>query len=758
MLIRKLFRTIWEYKAQFISMIIMTTLGIGIFVGFNVEWFSVNENTTKFMKETGYADFRIVSENGFSDTDLEKIEKIYGDKDTARYVSLKGKIQSGEESNGDTLSISTTENINVSGFIVKEGEKYTDTNGVWISEKYAKINNISIGDNIEILCNNISFNTTVKGLIQSSEYMICLQNETQMMPDYKTHGYAYISPTMLKDIFGYEFYSQIHVISNDEKSEFISKADSALGVTSMIIAKDETRSYSASQGEIEEGKIMGSVLPVVFLLISVLTMVTTMYRIANKEQIQIGTLKALGFKNRKILTHYTLYSIIIGGIGAILGVGLGYGLAYTIVNPNGSMGTYLDMPYWNLLMPFFGYIVIIFIILLLVLIGLLAVYKILKPTAAEILRNNQGKKVKSLKIEKTKWFHKKSFGTRWNLRDILHNKARTTMSLIGVIGCTIILLGSLGINDTMNKFLDTYYNKAMHYNSKIYISEKASTDQIQKLTEQYGNETSATIGVKIQDKAVALDIYNIENDFIKFISIDGEYTKISNDGAYICKRISEKYSLDVGDTFVISPYGQNREYSIKISGIICSVTENIVMSEEYADKLKITYSIDSIYTEKENIEEQDGIKVVESKQELMETFNSALEIMNSMIIILVIVGLLLSIVVLYNLGVMGYTQRYREMATLKVLGFKDKKISSLLITQNLWISIIGIIIGIPLGYITLNYLLTAMASEYEMNLFISIQTYLISICLNLGVSLLVSIMISKKNKNIDMVEALKNAE
>ena len=310
----------------------------------------------------------------------------------------------------------------------------------------------------------------------------------------------------------------------------------------------------------------------------------------------------------------------------------------------------------------------------------------------------------------------------------------------------------------MNKFLDTYYNKAMQYNSRIYISDKAGLEQIQELTNVYGNETSSSIGVKLKDKAVSLDIYNIEKDFIKFISSDGEYTKIQDEGAYICKRISEKYSLDVGDTLVISPYGQDKEYNLKVGGIISSVTENIVISKEYANKLEIPYVIDSIYTNEENIELQDSIKMVESKRELMETFNSALEIMNAMIIMLIIIGLILSIVVLYNLGVMGYTERYREMATLKVLGFRDEKISKLLISQNLWISIIGIIIGIPLGYLTLEYLLKAMASEYEMNLFVSPATYIISIFLNLVVSLLVSVMVSKKNKKIDMVEALKNAE
>lgn len=142
----------------------------------------------------------------------------------------------------------------------------------------------------------------------------------------------------------------------------------------------------------------------------------------------------------------------------------------------------------------------------------------------------------------------------------------------------------------------------------------------------------------------------------------------------------------------------------------------------------------------------------------MDSFDSFVGMMNMMIIILVLGALVLGIVVLYNLGVMSYTERYREMATLKVVGFKDKKIGQLLIGQNLWLSVIGILIGLPAGIGTLAYLLKALAGEYEMRMAISPQTVIISVLLTAGISLLVGWMVSRKNRKIDMVEALKGAE
>lgn len=121
-------------------------------------------------------------------------------------------------------------------------------------------------------------------------------------------------------------------------------------------------------------------------------------------------------------------------------------------------------------------------------------------------------------------------------------------------------------------------------------------------------------------------------------------------------------------------------------------------------------------------------------------------------------AILLGAVLLYNFGIMSYTERYREMATLKVVGFKDKKIGRLLIDQNMWLSLTGVVIGIPLGILTLDYLLKTLAGEYEMSLTVSAVAYIISVMLTFGMSLPVSLMVARKNKKIDMVEALKGAE
>lgn len=752
------------YKAQFISMILMIALGIGVFVGFNMEWVSIEKNMTSFFRDTGYADYRVVSEAGFSEDDFNRIAAIEGVNQATRYLSVNADVK---EKDGDNVALTVTTDEQVSGFLVTEGEAYdkTSKDGIWLSDKYAASNDIKIGDNLTFVYKNIEIKGAVKGLIKAGEYMICVRDESQLMPDYTTYGFAYISPALYRDAANIEFYPQINMISDLEKKDLIEKVDRALGSTVMVYTKDETISYSEAKGEATEGKTMGSILPVLFLLIAVLTMVTTMHRLTAKEKTQIGTLKALGFKDKRILRHYTSYAFMVGILGSAIGIVLGYGVAYFIMNPDGMMGTYLDMPEWNLYFPWFCYIVLAAMIALLTLIGFLSVKQMLKGTAADALRPYSPKKMKPMLIERAGLFHRLSFGTRWNMRDIMRHKSRTAMSLIGIIGCMILIVASLGMGDTMNAFLKLYYDGATNYATRIYLAEEATDEDRETICKKYDGDWSSSTGVQMQasngeEKSVSLDIYGIKKDKVRFPDRNAEYLDIGEDGAYICMRLADEFKLSEGDLFVVSPYGSDREYTLKVAGIIRSVSECIVMTPAYADSIDFSYVMDSVYTDtaKSDIAADRSVKSVLSKQAIMDSFNTFTDLMNTMIVVLIAGALLLGVIVLYNLGVMSYTERYREMATLKVVGFKDKKIGKLLIGQNLWLSLIGILIGLPAGMGTLAYLLNALAGEYEMKLAISVQTVLYSIILTMGMALLVSLMVSRKNKKIDMVEALKGAE
>ena len=796
MLFKKLLRTMGQYKAQFISMIIMIALGFGVFVGANMEWVSIEKNTNRLFEETGLADYKIYSSSAttggvtatFSEEDVQKIKELDGVKDAARFFSVNAdvtlvngeKIKTEKDGSGKDkiprAAITVTESENVSFFNLTSGEAYdgASTDKIWVSDKFAEEKEIKVGDTLtfgSVPGVSASLEFKVAGLVKSGEYMVCVQDSTQLMPDYKMFGYAYITPAAYKKIcesagLPSPLYAQINVRVNNfddfTKQKFSDAVNAALGKTMFILSKEESSSYALAHGEVEEGQTMGAVLPVLFLAIAVLTMITTMHRIAAKEKTQIGTLKALGYKNKRILAHYSSYALAIGIVGAALGIALGYGIAYIIMNPSGMMGTYMDLPYWKLHMPFFCVVVMIAVLFALTLIGFLSVKSMLRGTAADALRPYAPKKMKNLAIEKTKAWKKFSFGTRWNLRDVMRHKSRTLMSLIGIIGCTVLMAGALGMNDTMDAFLTDYYDKAMNYSSRIYVSS-ASEETVAEIAEKYAADASASVSVEIGDKGVSLDIYDIKHDKVRFLDKKGALVPLRNDGAYLCRRIADEYKLKAGDTFTISPYGTDKEYTLKVNGVIYSSSESVAITNAYAEACGVTgYKTDSLYTSAvKNVLLDDELTKnfeIQDKQSIVESFETFTGLLNLSVTVLIAAAIVLGVVVLYNLGVMSYTERYREMATLKVVGFKDKKIAGLLIGQNMWVTVIGVILGLPLAAGTLGYLVKELASEYEMRVVMGWKTFLISTLLTFCVSLVVSLFVAKKNKKIDMVEALKGAE
>lgn len=759
MLLKKMLRTAWSYKAQFISMILMVMLGVGMFVGFNMEWASIERNMFSFFNNSSFADYRLVNEKGYSDSDLEKIASIDGVNAASRFISANVDVKG---SQGNSLALAVTTDFKVSSFVLIDGEEYNknSTDGVWLSDQYADKNGISIGDSITLTYRGAEIDGTVRGFIKAAEQMICVRDKTQLMPDFATHGFAYISPALYKKAVGIDYYPQINVISNLDKDSFSKKVNAALGQTTVILTKDDTLAYSQAEGEVSEGKAMGSILPALFLLIGLLTMVTTMHRLTANEKLQIGTLKALGFHDSRIAVHYTSFAFFVALVGTALGVVMGYAVAWFIMNPNGMMGTYLDLPEWKLTIPWFCILAMAIIVVVLTLIGYISVRKMLSGTAADALRPYTPKKMKPMLIERTRLFHRLLFGTRWNLRDIVRHKSRTAMSLLGIVGCTILVIAALGMKDTMNAFLDMYYDNGLNYSSRIFLSETATEEQRNEIINKYNGDFGSSVSVQLDNKTVSLDIYNIKHDKIRIMNEQTEKIDIKNDGAYICMRLAEKFGLHAGDEFSVSPFGTKNTYTLKVAGIFRSVSENIIISTEYADSLNISYTVDSVYTdtEKNNIEKSDLIKSVQSKQMIMDSFETFLSIMDSMVYLFVCGAMLLGVIVLYNLGTMSYTERYREMATLKVVGFRDKKIGNLLSGQNLALSTVGILIGIPLGALTLSYMLKTLASEYEMKMSISALSYVLSVLMTMLMSLAVSLMIARKNKKINMVEALKGQE
>ena len=785
MLRRKLWRTAKVYKVQFISMILLIALGIGVFVGFNAEWVTIGRDTETFFDDCGFADYRIIDEDGISSADVDKIRDIEGVSGVSRFLSVNADVKD----SGNQLALTVTESEHTSGFVLMEGEEYDrwDPEGFWLMDKYAELNGIEPGDKLTVTFEDMEFTGTVRGLIESAEYLICVRDESQVMPDFNTYGYVYASPAMLRkviekqireeepdiddDIMSMavkevcdETFCQVNVNSSMDKQDIQAAVDEALGRSLMILTKDENISYAESRGEMNEGRTMGAVLPVLFLAIAILTMITTMNRITISEKTQIGTLKALGFRDGRIIRHYTSYAVVISVIGSALGIVMGYLLCRMVMSQDGMMGTYFVMPDWTIHIPVWIWAIVALIVALTIFIGYLSVRDLLRGTAAETLRPYTPRHIHRLLLEGTALWNRMKFGTKWNLRDIFRHKSRSAMSFIGTLGCMLMLVASFGMNQTMDNFLDTFYDGTAAYASKIFMSSDAENSDAIKLAKDLDGDYSASVSAKVGDKSLSVDVYNVTHELYRFIDEDSAIIPLPDEGALICKRLARDFDVKAGDTVTVEPYGTDESYDILISGINGSLTESISMNENYAEEIGLTgseaYKINSVYTmtDKAQIGTGSNITSVQSKQDIIDSFDAFMEIFYFFIIVLIVASVLLCLIVLYNLGIMSYMERYREMATLKVLGFRNKAIGRLLISQNLWIAVAGTLLGIPAGIWALKYLMDMLAREYEMEALVGPVSILLATALNLGVAVIVGWMISRKNRKINMVEALKGAE
>lgn len=751
MLKRKIIRTLLNYKAQMISMLLMIILGVGIFLGCNIEWYSIKTNRTNYYEDTGYPEYRIYKDS-FSLDELQYVKDFSDVKYATRALTTLGSLN-----NNTYLMLNVLEDCQNIKPLYIDGEVYSnEADGIYLSDLYAKENNIKPNDYLDIEAEGFKIHEPVKGLIKSSEYLICLKDSSQLLPNYKEYAYCYLSPKMITKYLGQAFYNTIYASSKLSTSDFEAEALNALGARITILSYQDETGYSGSNGEIEEGKTMALLIPTAFILIAVLTMVTTMARISTNERIQMGVLKSLGFKRKKIARHYSLYGLIIGIIGTLIGCVLAYGIAYYIINPKGPMSTYLDFPSWHLYMPWYGVLIVILLPITLGIISYLIVNSELKGTACETLKPKREKAVKASYIEKTKFFSKASFQTKWNIRDMLRHKARTIMSIIGVLFSTVLIFACMGMRDTVIDFKNTLYNENYNFENKLTLNSQISNTKALDLASKYEADYEANVAIKLNDKTVVLSIINNSHNLLGIVDEKENRLELKDGGVYVCRRIKDDgYKINKEIDFNL--YGSKEIISSKVIGVCLSMTEGIYMTENTANELGISYKIQTLYTNL-NAMVDSNVSSITTKTELLSAFNTMMEMMDSMIWILILASAILAVVVLYNLASLGYIEKIREMSTLKVIGFTNKKIAKILVVGTIWITVMGLIIGLPLGAYLLDILLRALAGEYEMNMAFGYLSYIVGIVVPFLVSLVTIYLISKKTKKLDMVSALKERE
>lgn len=788
MLNRKMFRDIKNNLSQFITIFLMIMIGIMCYAGIESYMDGMTKTADKFYSENNLQDLNVMGY--LNHDDLEEIKKI----DNVQDAELKLSV-SAITDNNKTLLLNFIESNNISKFYVIEGEEFdANKSGIWLDNFYCEENNINIGDTILVKYESMELHEKVLGKINVPDHLYDTRDESELCPDRKEFGFAYMSTNEITEDyikslvmkkanitnnevfkiampdFNYKNYipfSSIMVdIKDKEKSDNVKNdIEEKVENAKAIIKIEDTSSYAAYQGEIDEGKTYVGVFSGLFIFIAMLSVITTMTRVVKNQRIQIGTLKALGFTNKKILFHYMGYGIWISIIASITGLILGYHfIGKVFMNLQMTM---FEIPNGRPSMNSNSYVLALIVIIIVGLITLITGKTILKENPAETLRKkipNVNKK--TLNFTKKKIFKKLGFTSIWNIRDIIRNKIRTIMGIAGVVGCCMLIVCAIGMLDSMNYFIDLQFEKLYNFDYKLNIKENISKEELTILEKEYGNKTSKTYGIEIKEKnkKESNNIFVTDADnLVRFIDNKGKFTNIDNNkGIYVTYKLAKNKGYKLGDKITWHIYGSDKYYESEIVGFNKDPqNQNITMTKEYLESLDIEYVPDTIYTNKDlkNIKEIKNIESIQDIESLKDGMKEMLSMMKTMLILIIAIAVLLGAIIIYNLGILSYTEKQYQFATLKVLGFNDKKIKKIFIKQNNWIAIISIIIGLPLGFYLTDWLFkTAIEEHYDFGASIEPITYVIAAIGTFLVSYLVSRFLSRKIKNIDMVSSLKGNE
>lgn len=532
---------------------------------------------------------------------------------------------------------------------------------------------------------------------------------------------------------------------------------------------------------------VAKIFPLFFFLVAALVCFTTMTRMIEEERIQVGTMKAVGYNTLTISSKYLAYALIASLIGSVIGLLFGFNLLpRSIIN---AYALLYNIPYT--LTPFhLNYAAFsIFVALLTVALAMMASIQELRATPAVLMQPRAPKPGKRILLERFEFFWSRlSFSHKLTARNIFRYKQRLLMTVIGIAGCTALLLTGFGLKDSVNAIMGKQFEEIFIYDAQLMIDneQNQAEEKMLQLLDGHENITqyqkSHMESITIMPFAAGnthnatLLVVDEPQDLHNFIDLHERVSRkpvpIGNDGAVITEKLAELIRVDAGDSLIFRD-AQNRTYTIRVVGIAENyLTHYVYMSPEYFEQ--VTYRQPLFNSALFNLDDPQGIDQGLFQEELLanefvlgsmltleiaDEFSNTLGSLNYVVLILIISAGALAFVVLYNLININITERIREIATIKVLGFRDREVSMYVFREIIILTIIGTITGLFLGIVLHRFVMSTM--EIDNMMFgkeIHWLSYVLSALLTLLFSVLVNIMMHFRLRKIKLAESMKSVE
>lgn len=520
--------------------------------------------------------------------------------------------------------------------------------------------------------------------------------------------------------------------------------------------------------ELEQHQSFSYLFVIIFVGIAILVIATSMGRMVEQQRTQIGTMNALGLKRHKIMLHYISFSLVVSVVGVVLGL-----LAGTLWGSPAVIGMFANwyiVPGLHSVFHPMYFIIAAGIVAVCVLASYMSCRKLLRIKPAEALRPAAPKKGKNCIFEKLPFWEKLSFTSQYNLRDISRAKLRSFMCVIGTAVGMLLMVYAVGCNELLGSMVEINFNRVSAGEYQIKFSEDAKTEDADAMAEELDGEVVMVNQIEVAKKKNApseekkketitvlegKNLYNI-------LDLNNQVENLTPGTVGISRKLAEDLHVEKGDTIYWHLYSKNTWYEAEVGTIYRSLeSQGIAYLREDYEKTGAEYTPGFLMTNEGAAEDKADLSYVtgvNSKSEMQAAYENSMSVINMMVVMMAVFSILMIVVVLYNSGVLSFNERVKEFATLKVLGLQSSKIRKILSIQNLWLSIIGILIGAPLGNVSLNAMINTNGENFDYNLSLAPVDYIIAGILVMIISMLVSFMFSKRIRSLNMVETLKGVE
>ena len=748
---RKMLRDIKINKTQFIAIFLMAFIGIFAYSGIYSEYYGLVQTSNDYYDQTNLADGWIYNTD-FDSVDVGKINEFSTQSDR------QGVVQSVAEMDGKPdITLHFVEKGTISKFYTAEGNDFnaSDDSGVWLDKRFADERDLHVGDNLTFEFDGLKIKKEIKGIGYSPEY-VYETSPSSFTPDFSQMGFAYLSSKAYPEDLQYNTLLVKYDLSD---KEFNQKLDDSIDYLSFTKQQDHL-SVSKFGDEMTQHKMIGDVFPIVFILVTFLTLLTTMTRIVSHQRTQIGILKAVGFKDSRIILHYLSYAFFPVLAGAILGLITGPMIIPKMFYP--SMSVNYSMPSWH---PGFD-MSFVYIAVLLVVLSVFVTYLSCRRISKENPANAMRPKVPNISsksfIERSRLWKHLNFNIRWNWRDASVNKFRAVMTIIGVMGCVALLIAAFGMNDSLDELKSWEYDDISHFESKLQIARDANPMELYYVL----NETNGSfimqqsIEIKANDIEDTVTLLASNNtDLISYTDSNRNPIDIDEGDVSISTKLADRFNLAKGDKIRWHIVGSDDWVTSKIGQIHAEpISQGLIMSPDTLDNQGLNFTPTNILTSEKFGENFDSIKSVTSIDDMKESWDLMTTSVMMMVYVVTIVAGVLAVLVIYNLEILSFTEMEREIATLKVLGFKTRFLRKLLLTQNLVFTSIGFIFGIPLGFYFMTLMMNAAGDSLYYVPSLTWGNILLTAAITFSISIFVNLLFSDKINDLDMVEALKDVD